>query len=314
MRGTGAESCISAERLRQRVSDGLGWNPFEANPSQWLDGIIRRRGQGWVAVLFERDGKGRTLGKRMIEHDAGACEDLSNAVVLSIVLLIGTANGPSSKARQTQPESAQSTRSGRDRAAPAPAAPLKQPATDATDSAIQHAVPPALEERSVAVYTGGLLGYRMLPGWSPGIEVSMEASLSPATRFRLGVLHFPEQELIRDEGSLSLALSSLDLGICVFPRLSDALSPHACASASIGVIHSGARDDLPRSPMEHFWGGTRAEVGALVPVFKRLSLDASVTLWAPWVRWRYQVAGRSPVFQQPWVIPAVGIALRFELW
>jgi hypothetical protein len=162
------------------------------------------------------------------------------------------------------------------------------------------------------MHAGALLARDMLPGWALGLTLEVQLLLDWPVR--ASVFHFPEQVERTPDGSLGLTASAVELGVCTPQNEGARIWPLGCLSLAGGVLHSAAYADVPRPPLERFWGALRADAGFGARLVGPIGVDARLGAWLPMVRYRFQVAGNPAVFSQPWLIAAVHAAMTVKLW
>jgi hypothetical protein len=156
------------------------------------------------------------------------------------------------------------------------------------------------------------LAHAMVPGWAWGMAASVE--VPGGLPIRASVVHFPESVERSAEGSVALTVSALELGVCESTDRKARVAALGCLALGTGVIHSAAYADVPRPPLERFWGALRGDLVLRLRLAGPLSLDARAVAWAPLLRWRFRVAGRPTVFRQPAVIPGATLVVGVDLW
>ncbi len=333
VRGNGADPCISAAELRTRVAARLGQDPFSPTPGQWLEGFVERQGQRWSARVYERDASGTLIGSRLLHSDAESCGELDQALVLTVALLISPGSAgdaeppplppPSVAAPEKQPETVNPPPEPDGLAVPprqeVPRIP--QPRRWVRSRPVARIPVPACNEPSVRAETpppgllvSGLLGKELLPGSSPGLELSTDAPLVTPLRWRLAASYFKEQRLEGDR-AFGFGLTALSALACVESRALSGVVAGACPGAMVGSLHSVVYRLEPLEPGERLWSAARLDLFLGARTESRFRTELGVELVLPLTRWTFETSdGRTPseVFSQPWLIPVARFAVGYS--
>jgi hypothetical protein len=89
-RGTGAETCITARELAQRVEARLGHPTFvsAAQADLFVDARIARVDRGWRASVAATRADGTKIGVRVLDSASADCRGLDGDLVLVVALVI----------------------------------------------------------------------------------------------------------------------------------------------------------------------------------------------------------------------------------
>ena len=138
MRLQGAQSCIAAAELAQRVEARLGRVIFvsAADATIFVDGTVERAQDNFFVVRLQlSDQQGRLLGERVLEFEGADCREIDEAVVLVIAVTLFPENGLSGAAIPMEPELASRL-----------AALFDGESTDPDPNALPKASPPVVEQ------------------------------------------------------------------------------------------------------------------------------------------------------------------------
>lgn len=93
-RSAGAEECPDEATIRRRVVERLGHDPFgEGGPSARVR--IERRPEGFDADVLIREADGVVRGSRVLASTGASCDEIANAVVVTLSVALDPANMPS---------------------------------------------------------------------------------------------------------------------------------------------------------------------------------------------------------------------------
>ncbi len=103
VREPGADRCPSAEQLRSRVAERLGYDPFRDDAHMTVRAAFRldERQENRLAAEVEAfDDRSTLLGRRSLASTDETCRDLADSVVLAVTLLLDapTSNGSNGSA------------------------------------------------------------------------------------------------------------------------------------------------------------------------------------------------------------------------
>lgn len=341
-RGAGADSCISAAALAERVEARLGRDAIAESAPRSIEGVVVREEERFLARIYIRDEGGALLGAREIDDASPSCSALDAAVVLAVALAIdpnaalappravvptnppptSATPPPASATPPPSPSTLPPSQSGAPSAEPQEPRPAAIPAPSAaaappfaTPLAAPQPPPPAraptLDPLFVASTVRVLFASGLLPSGALGFSSAAEVGAG-RLRGTAGLLWFPEVDAA--DGSFSFGLAAGSLGGCVDPHVRSTLRLGLCAGALAGAFHAVTRAVTPTNPGDRAWVAAsvagRAELRLAGPLIAHTSLEAVI----PITRYRFVVLGReAPVFEPPPVaaIAAVGLGVMF---
>lgn len=316
----GAESCITASELAQRVEARLERTVFVLAQEAELafDGYVQPRPEGgFAAHLAVTNAAGEILGARDIESAQASCRALDDALVLIAALTLfpddfGFASGgipldadtnarlhalfgdePSELDPAELPPTAAAEPRVEPPAAAKPAEPIAQPEREPPQ-------PPGL----VAVEVSPVLAIGVLPGAAVGVSAELTLRLSELWPVRAGFSHFFERDARAERLSSGTGyFERNELLLVACPVSSEhAFAFEVCAGAVFGVM-SVSSDGFAD-------GGVKASdlvfdlaglAGARLRFFDRLLARASVTASLPLVQHTYEYqaldASSEPLFR-----------------
>jgi hypothetical protein len=252
VRLAGAEQCLSAAKLSERVEARVGRVLFASadEAELFVDGHVRPGAPGWDVVLEVSDPQGHILGRREMHFDGADCAVIDEGVALVIAVTLypntalveagipldrGTAGSldalfgaePTDPDPASLPSTAPTSPSPPAHAAPPP----KPPA---------HAAPGTRTDAwGLALDGAGTAGFGQLPGASLGLSAHVQLSAPHAWPIELGATGLLERTAKAGNGVAGQARFSLLLGsIAVCPWQPSWLpSLSLCAGAEIGRLH-----------------------------------------------------------------------------
>lgn len=331
VRTADATDCIAAPALEREIVRRMRRDPFTGPARQWIEAVVGRADNIYTVQLFERDLEGKTLGTRTLRSEAGDCHELDEAMVLAIALIIDPSVQLAPRTARDPPQSALSGAAPAPNAstepaiaaepAPVPALAGRAPAPAASQCVSEPKAQQAERPKAGSaafVSADVVLVHGVLPGFSPGAELSSQLRLDRAGKYalRLSALYFPEAQSSSAVGDFSFGLSALEVGAC---RV--ALDPRwrlfACAAFGAGAVHAVVQDLAPLQPGDRLWLALRAEVGAAVHLVGPLWFDARLFDLIALKRWEFRVrteSGGQPAFTQAEWMPgaALGIGMHFD--
>lgn len=301
----GADGCPDQADLARRVTERLGWQPFDETAERAIQGRVTRVGNRWRARLRVLGRDGTIVGQRELNTSGPDCASLADAVTLAIALTID----PEAAYRPSPPPPA------------SPAAPATTPPSRAQapppcpPCAVRPApvppvrsVPPlaADEDRDLhgAVTARGALAVGLLPAVAGGIEIA--ADVVPARGWHLlaGMLWLPE--VATDDEQFRFGITAGYLGGCYDALGWDGGGLGACASVQLGALHSVVSSAYPLDPGQEPWAamtaGPRLTLRPLRPLLVELGIDAVV----PLVRTEFWITHAEQQAFQPSPVGALG--------
>ncbi len=331
-----AATCITPQALEHQVAERLGWNPFEGETRQWIEGLVVLDGDEYQVELFERDEAGSTVGSRVLRSSASDCRSLDEAASLAIALIID----PSATLQPRRAEGAAPAIQGRsDRDGPGVLGdPARTGVSKAETETLRRLLPshssgsrcraPALRcpvlptgerhpkdsrDRSSAMITAtpvAMIG--VTPETAYGIESAGEAPWGGSgLAVRLGMTYLPERWEDQDEGEIGYGLTAAQLGLC-WSTLGLRLRGFGCATLEAGAIHTAVRQPDPLEPGDRFWSVGRIHAGVRLRTVGPLWIEARAFSGVPFRRlaFRVRVDGEPrEVYTQSWWVLGLGIGL-----
>jgi len=303
VRAKGAETCIDAPRLAQRVEERLARPvfPAPAQASLIVEGRAEKTATGFSATLQVFDPAGASLGSRELSSDRADCAELSETVVLVLAVMI-------------DPDGA---------LAAVPSAPREPKAEPAPPPAERPAPPPRMRPetgtRDLSVFGRVELGSLPEPG--VGVGAAAVISWSPLRTFRVGGAGFFDQS--RSVGGdptrgARFRLLYTALEYCPLFARGERFGVLACAGAAGGVLQSRSYGLDPReqdqvAPVLNGIAQVRGDLRLVGAVHGVVGAGLSV----PFVRTLFEVTDRGGVTRElfePDALSAsfdLGLAARF---
>jgi hypothetical protein len=303
VRAEGAESCADSAAIARDVVRRLGRDPFRADATRRIEGMIARDGARWIARMYFRDSGGALTSFREIDSGAQACDSLSAAVGLAVALGIDP-NAP-------QPV-ASAPVAARDRADPAPTLTNLRPAPASMRQPAQRfgrrsTVPTLPRLRGLVRAHGGGVSIRgvgvlgALPTPSPGGMLALDGYVWGPVRWNAGALVPAGSRLQTPNTDITVTLIAGWLEACFEMWPHDRLAISACAGGAAGIF--SARSKFPRRvvPSDAPWAGPLAGLRASIPIVGPLALDIGaegvLALANPNVGVEHRVPRVIPLFQ-----------------
>ena len=171
VRGSGAERCPDASRLRDAVAAQLGRPAFAESGSAVVNAVVARAEGRWIASLTARDPDGNIVGTRELRVPSADCRDVTDALAFALGLAV------ESLARRLVAPSVPVPPA----VAPEPPAAVPAPTRQVLPLAVPMAPPAAVATpRSrprwqVGVGVEGAAVAGVVPGVSAGFAVAVEA-------------------------------------------------------------------------------------------------------------------------------------------
>jgi len=263
-RGTGAETCITAHELAQRVEARLGHATFvsAAQADLFVDARVDRAGRGWRATVAASRANGEHVGVRKLETASSDCHSLDEDLVLVVALVIdprATASPP----------------------APAPV----HRETIYVPVAVPVAVPGPTPRWSFGAQIATTVLGGMLPSAAPGLELSVAVTPPGAWPIELGQIVTRRETADQDGHGADVRLAVGTLAVC--PQLLDRerFDLQLCGGGAAGALFVRSHGLDPGGGGDHATGllfgrargtlrvgaGIHAaiDVGMIVPLARR---------------------------------------------
>jgi len=235
------------------------------------------------------------------ELQAPHCEEVTEALALSLEIALDPANEAPSAASPTAATPVELATTDRSSDRPAGAA----------------AAPASASERRGALQLGaqGSLAKGIAPGWAPGGAVFAElrsndpqaAAWALAGRLSLGAAIAADTVATIDVDVLWLAGRAEG---CAFELRSGPLSLQPCAGAELGLLRAGSSGGAARTDTG-FWGAGVGLLRASLALDERLTLEAQVGAALPFVRYAVGSSLGGNLFRTEPVILALGVGGRW---
>jgi len=295
-----ARSCPDARALARRVRARLGRDPFSDSAGTAAEVVVKTQGDELVARIQIRASDGALRGERTITSD-GDCETLVAAVALAIALYIDPTAALAPHASEGSAPVA---------APPAPPTPPTPPVPTAIAAAppIPDPPPPVPRPWRGALSAGVFVSAGLLPGVGPGTRLGAE--LRPAARLRLMLTGALLPETRTDDGRFGFGLGAGGAGACADVVMTPLVELAPCLALLAGEIHAVVYTLEPTHPGGRFWAGAAALGRVRFHLLPHVFVELSAGAWAPFVRYRFEVSGRSEqVFQEPALAPVVDLGV-----
>jgi len=238
------------------------------------------------------------------ELDAPRCEEVTEALALSLEIALDPAN--------EAPSGGGATSSSNGAAAPAPVATAAQPpaAVDRApepDPTREHAGRGAL-----ALGAQGSLTKGIAPSWAAGgalfAELRARDASALAARFSLAAAFADDTRAAIDVDVLWLAAR---VEGCAFELRSGPLALQPCAAAELGLVRAGSSGDGARRDTG-FWAAAVGVMRASLELDERFALEAQVGAALPFVRYAVGSSLGGDLFRTEAVIPTLALGGRWS--
>jgi hypothetical protein len=313
----GADACISAAALAQRVEARVGRMLFAAvgEAGLFVDGHVRPRPeQGWEVTLELSEPQGKVLGRRQMQFDGGECSVIDEAVALVIAVTLYPNTGllesgipldPGTQASLqalfgqepvdpdpgSLPDVAAAQAPSGAAQAPSGAAAKPDARADSAPRAAGSAPPTRSSGWSFGVDAAAAGGFGHLPGLNPGFAAHVAITPPSAWPIEVGAVLFPAQteQPARASGRVRFELLAASLAVCPWqPGWLRGLA--FCAGAEVGrlqVVSEGfVGGDLTANDAVASVLGSARLVARIAGV---LHLRAALVLAVPLTQHRYTV-------------------------
>ena len=260
LRGSGAEACIPAFELAERVEERLGRVVF-VSPSEaevFIDGYISRiqdgEAPGHRAVLGVSDREGRSLGERTLELAEGDCRAFDEALVLVIAVTLYPDTGLLDGGIPLQPQTAAQLHAlfGAEPTDPAPhdlpqtvvpsdrAGSGRSPAAATKRVGPRPRAAPQPERLRFGIDAAALAGFGQLPGVALGLGATVQLRVA-SWSFELGAGIWPQKD-VSVEGGGRASLSRVQASLTACPWQIAADLAQICAGLELGHLAVTPRD------------------------------------------------------------------------
>lgn len=279
-----------------RVGDRVDFVVTVARAPDASSGRLERQtGRGTVAIR---------------ELDAPRCEEVTEALALSLDIALDPANeAPASSAAPT-PSSVGAAEDG-PTAAPAPAATPVQP-RGAVDRAPEGELAREPATSALALGAQGSLTSGIAPSWAAGgalfAELRARDASALAGRFSLAAALADDTRAAIDVGVFWFAGR---VEGCAFELRSGSLSLQPCAGAELGLVRAGSSGDGARRDTG-LWASALGLLRASLELDARFVLEAQVGAALPFVRYAVGSSLGGDLFRTEAVIPALALGGRWS--
>jgi len=281
VRGDGADTCADGARVQREVIRRLGQDPFAHDPERFIEAVLSRGDREWSARVRIRDAAGALLGVRSLTSDAPTCEALTEALALSLALVIDPAAA-------TPPPP------------PPPAPPAPPPAVAA--AACPPRAPQHAARRGVVVVGLRAVGsWGVVPEASPGAALRAEVSLSRRWRARIEGRWLSEASTGPNAG-WRIGVTSAHAGLCVAPALGRSLSFDVCAGLGVGAMRVSVDGAASMHTGDHPWAVVEAGPRLRWRPWSWIELDVDASAGAALVRRGFGVVGEAAPRFDPGVL------------
>jgi len=281
----GAQTCPTAEQIRNDIASRLSRNPFRQGAPKSFEIVVRRDDERFAGTIYLRDNEQGTSAARELESPGPGCDALVEALSLAVALAID----PNASATPRTP--------------PQPPSPPKPAATVCP-------VPPAVarhHESAPQLTVQALFSPNLLP--KPQLGVAFETALDILPRFRIaaGAWLYPESRTSTRSQELGFGLSAASVDACLllwrgYPNAA------LCAGPELGIIHAYVHRPVPVAPGDRVWWALASNLTFEQPVSRGVFIRWGIQAVLPMIRYRFAVtdtAGAS--FEQP-IVAGVGFA------
>jgi hypothetical protein len=263
-RGPGAEACITAHELAQRVEARLGHATFvsAAQADLFVDARIDRAGRGWRATVAASRANGAHVGVRKLESAGRDCHSLDEDLVLVVALVIDPlATG----------------------SPPVPAPLHRDVVYVRVPVPVPVPVPGPVPAWSFGARIATTILGGMLPSLTPGLDLAVAATPPGAWPIELGAIA-TLRAIAEDEAGrgadMRLALATLALCPELLER--DRFRLQVCGGGAAGAVFVRSRGLDPGSGGDHaaglLFGRARGSVRVAGGIHAEIDLGMTVPL------------------------------------
>jgi hypothetical protein len=291
-RAEGAEACVTEGALADELASRTIAKGTEEGTLLDLDVAIRRDGDAFEATIRV---DGRKQGERLLRAQGPACDELHDALVVSLLLLLD--EDPSSPNPPHGPEPV------------APAAPL------APASMIAPVEPPPSQREQPELWLslGGALTHGLPQTWSVAANADVIARLS---RWEVSVGGFwaPEKRIAMDPGTVQVRVLGGRLRGCYAFATRSRLRWAGCALGAVGSLRGVAQEFTVNDSKTRPWvlGGLETDVE--LQLLPRLRVGICGAAAASAHTESFSIQGRGEVYRTDLVVASVGTELRLLIW
>jgi hypothetical protein len=313
-------SCAFSAQLEARVDQLLG-APGQARARMQAAGI-------GASVRFVAEGSGHRAeielygarsGQRTLTDDSADCRELTEAIALTLAILIDPSFVPPRESSAASGAAASGT-SANLASNPRPAEPARQPVAAPPAAtpppAARPALPPVARREgatSASLFAGAGISSRMTRPIVPALSGGAAFDFSRRFGLRASALWVPSSDVDVPPGKVEIDLLMGSLEACGhFPRPTPGFEVSTCAGLSAGSIHAaghGYRQDL--ETRQAFYA-VQAGLSGDLPLSEPLGLWLDGRAYVPLTTYPYEVTGAGTV--EATKIPAfsalVGLRLR----
>jgi hypothetical protein len=312
----GAETCVSASQLAQRVEARVGRTLFASasTAALFIDGYVSAPVPGrWHVDLAVEDAEGRVLGRRAFDFEGADCSVIDEALTLVIAVTLYPNSGLTGSGIPLDEGTASHLDAlfGAEPTDPDPATlptntPAPQPTTAATVAsepapASAEPEPARADSAGIGVDLVGASGLGQLPGVAFGAGVRIVFAIAPLWPIELDFTAFApttQEAGVHSAGSARFDALYGSLATCPW-QASGLSSLSLCAGAEIGRISIDPR---------HFEGQNAASSDAIANLIGGAVLRARISQS---LRLRLALTGLLPVWQRSYTFQATdGTSLR----
>jgi hypothetical protein len=292
-------TCITADELAFRVERALG-KPLGAAESLQLSARIQPEPAGFGARLeVLRAGQ---RGLRSLH--AATCEEVSEALVVAIVVAIGEGEDAEAAEPRTAPAEPASSPAPADAASPPPSA---EPESEAASAPSITGSAWLIADTGTLPATGLGAGVGITLGW-PRLQLRAVGTLLPE---REGSVNAAAPD---SPGASIGLLAGSALGCVPVTSLASALSVAACAGWELGQLSGSGTHVATPYHQSAFWSAARLDLGArwaLLP--SALSLELLLTAVAPFTRDEFILKDLGSVYRPASLLGRLGLGLGLAL-
>jgi hypothetical protein len=256
-RGAGAEACITAHELAQRVEARLGHATFvsAAQADLFVDARVARAGGGWSATVAASRANGAHMGVRKLASASRDCHSLDEELVLVVALVI-------------DPLATSSP-------------PVPAPAHRDVIYVPMH-VPGASPRWSFGARVATTLLGGVLPSVAPGLEASGAVTPPGAWPIELGAIVTRRARAEEDGHGVDARLAIATLAVCPELLERERFRLQLCGGGAAGVLfvrsHGLGSDGGDDHPAGLLFGRVRGSVRVTGGIHAALDLGMTVPL------------------------------------
>ncbi len=302
VRGSGAPECISSSQLARQVEQTLG--PVFVAPTDaelFIEAMIDRDGDDFVAHVAVTDRHGRVLGQRELRGEGPDCRKLDVQLVFVIIMtidpevaldglppeLMGQLDGPADPAAdllaqlraEARVEPADShTKADRQ----VDAKNGERPSSQTHRGQARDETVLAARSWRFTASGGAALGGWVMPGVSIGPYVGLAAVAPHSWSIELSAIWWPTQTVNEDEqpGPVDITALRSDLGLCL-PVWDPGVMLSGCGALTVTYLFTSTRGDLIDKNATKLQFGPTLEGRIELPVWDWLAARTGVAVHVP---------------------------------